>query len=93
MIERFLPYLNQIKDLGCHTFIRCIPAYLGRDPLLTKNMKGNSLLNKDCYPTMPDVMTPEKLNGGEYRCYAVLFEMLISMLRRNYFQILKIVSY
>jgi phosphotriesterase-related protein len=40
-----LPFLHQIKDLGCQTFIECTPAYLGRDPLLLKILSDSSGLN------------------------------------------------
>ncbi|MGZ6540155.1 MAG: phosphotriesterase family protein [Bacteroidia bacterium] len=43
--EAALPYLNQIKKLGCQTFIECTPAYLGRDPLLLKSISSSSGLN------------------------------------------------
>ena len=29
-----LPYLQQLKQLGCGTLVECTPAYLGRDPRL-----------------------------------------------------------
>lgn len=45
VIERSLPYLTQIKALGCRTFIDCTPAYLGRDPLLLKSLSDISGLN------------------------------------------------
>ncbi len=31
-IERVLPFLLDLKESGCNTFIDCTPAYLGRDP-------------------------------------------------------------
>jgi len=40
-----LPYLNQIKELGCRTFVDCTPAYLGRDPLLLRSISESSGLN------------------------------------------------
>jgi predicted metal-dependent phosphotriesterase family hydrolase len=43
--ERSLPFLKQVKDLGCQTFIECTPAYLGRDPLLLKSLSESSGLN------------------------------------------------
>jgi len=43
--DRSLPFLKQIKDLGCQTFIECTPAYLGRDPLLLKSLSASSGLN------------------------------------------------
>ena len=36
VIEKVLPFLEQIKTLGCKTFIECTPAFLGRDPVFTK---------------------------------------------------------
>ena len=43
--DRSLPFLKQIKDLGCQTFIECTPAYLGMDPLLLKSLSDSSGLN------------------------------------------------
>jgi phosphotriesterase-related protein len=45
VIERSLPYLKQIKDLGCRTFVDCTPAFLGRDPILLKSLSDSSGLN------------------------------------------------
>ena len=45
VINRSLPFLKQIKELGCKTFIECTPAYLGRDPLLLKTLSDSSGLN------------------------------------------------
>ncbi|HYK89730.1 MAG TPA: phosphotriesterase [Acidobacteriota bacterium] len=33
-----LPYLKKIRELGCRTVVECTPAYLGRDPLLLKQL-------------------------------------------------------
>ncbi len=40
-----LPYLKQLKELGCKTLIECTPAYLGRAPLLLKTLSQSSGLN------------------------------------------------
>ena len=40
-----LPYLRQLKELGCKTLIECTPAYLGRDPQLMKTLSQSSGLN------------------------------------------------
>jgi phosphotriesterase-related protein len=40
--ERALPFLKQIKNLGC---ITCTPEYIGRDPLLLKILSDSSGLN------------------------------------------------
>ena len=45
VIEKTLPLLKKIKDLGCQTFIDCTPAILGRDPLLLKALSDSSCLN------------------------------------------------
>ena len=45
VIDKSLPFLKQIKDLGCQTFIECTPEYLGRDPLLLKSLSDSSGLN------------------------------------------------
>lgn len=45
VLERVLPYLQEIKDLGFESLIECTPAYLGRDPLLLKELSAASGLN------------------------------------------------
>ena len=45
VIEKSLPFLKQIKALGCMTFVECTPEYLGRDPLLLKALSDSSGLN------------------------------------------------
>ncbi len=45
VIERAMPFLKQIKDLGCQTLVECTPEYLGRDPLLLKFLSYSSGLN------------------------------------------------
>ncbi|MDJ1472251.1 phosphotriesterase [Cytophagaceae bacterium DM2B3-1] len=36
VLKKVLPYLQEVKALGCQTIVDCTPAYLGRDPLLLK---------------------------------------------------------
>jgi phosphotriesterase-related protein len=45
VIERVLPYLMEITELGVKTFIDCSPAYLGRDPLLLLELSRRTGLN------------------------------------------------
>ncbi len=45
VLERSLPFLLEIRGLGCRTFIECTPAYLGRDPILLKELSDSSGLN------------------------------------------------
>jgi len=40
-----LPYLKEVKELGCQTFIECTPAYLGRDPKLLVRLSEATGLN------------------------------------------------
>jgi len=45
VLERSLPFLFEISGLGCKTFFECTPAYLGRDPILLKELSDSSGLN------------------------------------------------
>ena len=45
VVEVMLPYLLALKEMGCETFIDPTPAYLGRDPLLLKELSLKSGLN------------------------------------------------
>jgi phosphotriesterase-related protein len=38
VIERGLPFLMEAREKGVNTFFDCVPAYLGRDPLLFKEL-------------------------------------------------------
>jgi len=42
VFNRALPFLMDIKEKGCHTFIDCSPAYLGRDVKLLKRLADAS---------------------------------------------------
>jgi phosphotriesterase-related protein len=45
VISRILPYLRQVRDLGCRTFVECTPEYLGKDPLLLKALSDSTGMN------------------------------------------------
>lgn len=45
VIQKVLPYLEEAKLAGCHTFIDCTPNYLGRDVVLLKQLSKKSGLN------------------------------------------------
>jgi len=45
VIERALPFLVAAKEKGVNTFFECTPAYLGRDPLLFKELSEKSGIN------------------------------------------------
>ena len=37
-LEKILPYLNEIKQLGCRTLVECTPNYLGRNGQLLQRL-------------------------------------------------------
>jgi phosphotriesterase-related protein len=43
--EKVLPFLEELKQKGCQTFIDCTPNYLGRDAVLLKDLSDLSGLN------------------------------------------------
>jgi len=45
IFEATLPYLEQVKDLGCETLVECTPAYIGRDAALLQRLAKGSGLN------------------------------------------------
>ncbi len=45
VIKKALPYLDDIKKRGVNTFIECTPVYLGRDPLLLKELSTQTGMN------------------------------------------------
>jgi phosphotriesterase-related protein len=45
VIEKALPFLMQVKNHGCRTFIECTPEYIGRDPFLLKALSDSSGMN------------------------------------------------
>ena len=45
VIQVALPYLKEIKKWGVQTFVECTPAYIGRDPLLLKELSQSTKIN------------------------------------------------
>jgi len=45
VIERALPFLMAAKEKGVKTIFECTPAYLGRDPLLLKELSEKTGIN------------------------------------------------
>jgi phosphotriesterase-related protein len=45
VINKVIPYLKQIRKMGCRTFVDCTPAFLGRDPLILKSLSDSTGLN------------------------------------------------
>jgi predicted metal-dependent phosphotriesterase family hydrolase len=57
-----LPYLRQVRALGCETLVECTPAYLGRDAALLKRLSDASglriLTNTGYYGAAKDKHLP-----------------------------------
>ncbi len=57
-----LPYLKQVRALGCETLVECTPAYIGRDPVLLKRLskasKVNIITNTGFYGAVGDKFLP-----------------------------------
>lgn len=65
VVEKVLPYLKEVKGLGIRTLVECTPAYLGRDPLLLKELAKKSglniLTNTGFYGAVENKFLPEKV--------------------------------
>jgi len=42
VVVKMLPYLRELKRLGCQTLLDCTPAFLGKDPLLLRELSEKS---------------------------------------------------
>ena len=40
-----LPYMKELKELGCNTFIDCTPSFMGRDPDVFQRLSAESGVN------------------------------------------------
>ena len=45
VFEKVLPYLVELKNAGCNTFVDCTPVYFGRDVKLLRRLAKASGLN------------------------------------------------
>lgn len=45
IVGRVLPYFEELKSYGVHTFFDCTPAYLGRDPYVLKKLADLTDIN------------------------------------------------
>lgn len=62
VVDRMLPFFQEIAGYGCRTFIDCTPAYLGRDPYLDKRLSElsglNIIISTGYYGAMDDKYIP-----------------------------------
>ncbi|MCC5935851.1 MAG: phosphotriesterase [Lunatimonas sp.] len=63
VIDRVLPFLQEIKDLGFTTLVECTPEFLGRDPGLLQELSQRSgiqlLTNTGLYGAVDNKYLPE----------------------------------
>ena len=63
VMERVLPFLEEIKAQGVKTFVDCTPAYLGRDPILLRMLADESglqiITNTGYYGALNNKYLPE----------------------------------
>jgi len=63
IVQRALPYLEEVKEYGATTFLDCTPAYLGRDPYVLKKLAERSgihiLTNTGYYGSGDNKYIPE----------------------------------
>jgi len=63
VIEKVVPYLNEIKEYNVSTLIECTPAYVGRDPWILKELSRqtglNLLTNTGYYGASDNLYLPE----------------------------------
>lgn len=45
IVEKVLPYLQELKKAGCNTLVECTPPYLGRDAEVAKTLSRKSGLH------------------------------------------------
>ena len=62
VFELVLPYLEQVRNLGCQSLFECTPAFLGRDPTLLRRLSEASglhlITNTGYYGAAGDLYIP-----------------------------------
>ncbi len=65
VVERALPYLEELKKYGVTSFLDCTPAYLGRDPYVLKKLSDRTgihiLTNTGYYGSGNNKFIPKRL--------------------------------
>jgi phosphotriesterase-related protein len=64
VIKAVKPYLDEIKEFGCRSFVECTPEYIGRDPELLKTLSDITgmlfLTNTGFYGAADNKYMPKK---------------------------------
>ena len=67
VFETALPYLTQVREMGCRTLVECTPAYIGRDAALCRRLSEASgltmLTNTGYYGAAEDKFVPAHAYG------------------------------
>ncbi|QJW91352.1 phosphotriesterase [Spirosoma taeanense] len=42
VVTKMLPHLQELRQLGCRTLLECTPSYLGKDPMLLRELSERS---------------------------------------------------
>lgn len=62
VVERVLPYMQELSENGVQTFIECTPAYLGRDPYILQELSEQTgvqiLTNTGYYGAVDNTYMP-----------------------------------
>ena len=63
VVSKVLPYLEELKALGCRTLVECTPEYLGRDVAILKRLSEKTglqmLTNTGFYGAAKDKYVPD----------------------------------
>jgi len=69
VVRKALPYVLAAKEKGLETFIECTPAYLGRDPLLLKELSDKSgvrfITNTGYYGAKSNLFVPKSFDTSD----------------------------
>jgi phosphotriesterase-related protein len=85
VVMRVLPFLEELKEYSCKTFIDCTPAYLGRDPVVLQKLSQKTGLNivttTGFYGAHNDKFIPEhvKTMSAEQMAYTWLKEWKVGI--------------
>jgi phosphotriesterase-related protein len=65
VVEKIVPYLEELKQFGFNAFVECTPAYLGRDPLLLRMVADRTgmhiITNTGYYGARNNIFIPGKV--------------------------------
>jgi phosphotriesterase-related protein len=68
VVARALPFLMKLKKYGVKTFFDCTPAYVGRDPLILKELSDktglNIITNTGCYGARNNIFIPASIQNS-----------------------------